>query len=339
MNIKSAIYGLISIKPQPVYRVVNRLPYSKESIYNAIEKMRYQGELIKTRINGEYNLDIPKDYAHQKKREFFIKALSYGMDPEILLRKSSKRVWDALDHNKRIDSLSKTTNFSERTVFKILHLFHDYGLIKFLSNRPLIIKKINGHPINIFLKDLIKTNEISEKLYSPGSIPYEEIIATPDEIENILYKKIDNSLTVRKTGFLLRGEGRKIAVIESIPRKLSIEGIFLRKILTPDGVEDSCIRLIASKKINFEKLLRFSLKKNIVNLVGCYLNIINDINPSLVSEEIIENFYRNISNKKIMFLKYDKKYGKMGWERKYENKWNVDLYLDLGAVKHGVRSI
>lgn len=75
-----------------------------------------------------------------------------------------------------------------------------------------------------------------------------------------------------------------------------------------------------------------------VNVVGCYLEIVNDI-KKLVDVEVIKKFQRNISKRKVVFLKEEKRYGKGGWEDKYEKKWNVDLYLDIGAIRHGLRSI
>lgn len=339
MNIKSAVFGLISIKPQTINTVVNRLPYSKLSIYNAIESMLKNKELIKSKIDGEIKLDIPKDYNHQKKQDFYIKSLSYGVDPEILLRKNSKKLWNALDYVNTISDLSKEINLSEKSIRKIIHRFSDFGLIYFKKKKPLIVKKVENHPLNKLLNAMMKPMEIYDTVYSSGSTPFEEIVATPDEIENILYDKIDNSFTVKKTGFIVKGKDEKIAVLESIPKKLSIEEMFLKKIFTPEGAEDICIKLIASNKINYEKLLEYSIKNELVNAIGCYLDLINNINNRLIPNEVIEKFYKNITNKKATFLKQEKKYGKTGWENKYEEKWNVNLYLDLGAIKHGVRGI
>jgi len=339
MNIKSAVFGLISIKPQSIHTVVNRLPYSKDSIYNAIESMLRRGELIKSKINGEIKLDIPKDYNNQKKQDFYIKSLSYGVDPEIILRKSSKKLWKALDYANTTSDLSEEINLSEKSIRKLIHRFSEFGLIYFIKKKPLIVKKVKDHPINKLLNVMMKPLEIYDTVYSSGSTPFDEIVATPDEIENMLYNKIDNSFTVKKTGFLVKGEDKKIAILESIPRKLSIEEMFLKKIFTPEGAEDICIKLIASNKINYEKLLEYSIRYEFVNIIGCYLDIINDINNRLIPNRIIDQFYNNITNKKTLFLKQEKKYGKSGWENKYEEKWNVDLYLDLGAIKHGVRGV
>ena len=98
MNIKSAIFGLICIKPYTINSIVKRLPYSPDSIYNAIEEMLKEEKIVKIKTNGETRVDIQKNYKNQKIREFYIKALSYGVDPEILLRKNSLLMWKTLEY-------------------------------------------------------------------------------------------------------------------------------------------------------------------------------------------------------------------------------------------------
>ena len=339
MNIKSAVFGLISIKPQSINEILKRIPYSKDSIYNAIEEMLKDGELIKIKTKEGIKVDIPRDYLHQKQQEFYIKSLSHGVDPEILLRKTSQKVWKALDTSTTVIDLSKETNLSEKTVRKILQQFYRYNIVSYEKKKPIIVKKKHEHPIAIILKAMVKSKDKTNGFYISGSSPFDEIITTPDEIEKILYDKIDESLTVKKTGFLVKGKKEKIAVLESVSQQLKIEEIFIKQILTPEGVEDICIRLLASKKINYKRLLNISIENNLVNLIGCYLDIINGINDQLIPKNIIKKFYNNITDKKIIFLKDEKQYGKSGWETKYEKKWNVDLYLDIGAIEHGVRAL
>jgi hypothetical protein len=90
--------------------------------------------------------------------------------------------------------------------------------------------------------------------------------------------------------------------------------------------------------MNYEVLLRRAVENTLVNQIGCYLDIINDM-KRIVPFKVIEIFSNTISDKTVVFLKDEKRYGKSGWEKKYEKKWNVDLYLDIGAIEHGVRSI
>jgi len=339
MNIKSAIFGLICIKPQTISSIVKRLPYSKDSIYNAIEDELKEEKIIKIKTDGETRLDVPNDYDSQKLKEFFVKSLSYGIDPEILLRKNALSVWKSLDYFDNVTSIVQETNISEKSVRKFLRIFSDFGLIKFEKKKPIIAIKLKNHPLNILLSLMLQEKHVNHRIYTPGSTPFEEIITTPDEIEKILYDKIDDSLTIKRTGFMIKGEKDKIAILESTPIKQTLEEIFINKIMTSEGVEDTCIKILAYKKLSYDTLLKYAIEKNLVNLVGCYLDIINDINKQIIPKGVVEKFLKNISIKKYVFLKDEASYDKFGWEEKYEKKWNVDLYLDIGAIEHGVRAI
>jgi len=339
MNIKSAIFGLICIKPYTINSIVKRLPYSPDSIYNAIEEMLNEGKLFKIKTEGETRLDVPKNYIDQKRKEFFIKSLSYGIDPELFLRENTFLVWNAIDKLTNVIEITKKTKLSEKSVRKYLKFFADSELIKFEKRKPFIVVKINSHPLVPLLNSMIKESDETERVYSHGSSPYKEIITTPDEIEKILYEKIDDSLTIKKTGFIVKGKQGKISVLESVTTKQTPEDIFLNKLMTPEGVEDSCIKILANKKIDFDRLLARAIEKKLINQVGSYLNIIGDINKKLVPNEVIKKFHENISKKKYIFLKQEMKFGKSGWEQKYEKIWNVDLYLDIGAIEHGARGI
>ena len=339
MNIRSAIFGLICIKPYTINSIIKRLPYSPDSIYNAIEEMLNEGKLFKIKTDGETRLDVPKNYMDQKRKEFFIKSLSYGIDPELFLRENTRLVWKALDSSTHVKEITKKTKLSEKSVRKYLKFFADSELIKFEKRKPFIVAKIHSHPLVSLLNSMIKESDETERVYSPGSSPFEEIITTPDEIEKILYEKIDDSVTIKKTGFIVKGTPGIISVLESVTTKQIPEDIFLDKLMTPEGVEDSCIKILANKKIDFDMLLARAIEKNLSNQVGCYLNILGDMNKKLVPNEVIKKFRENISQKKYIFLKQEMKYGKSGWEQKYEKIWNVDLYLDIGAIEHGARGI
>lgn len=339
MNIKSAIFGLICIKPQTINIIVKRLPYSSDSIYNAIEGMLRDKKIVKIKTNGETKLDVPKDYRNQKMKEFFIKSLSYGADPEILLRENTLLVWKNLDFFDNVNDLTQKTKFSEKSVRKFLKVLSGYGLVKFEKRKPITAVKVKDHPLNILLDTMSKETDANDRIYAPGSTPFEEIITTPDEIEKILYDKIDDSLTIKRTGFMVKGRKDKIAILESVATKQTLEEIFINKSMTPEGVEDICIKILAYKNINYDALLQLAIKKNVVNQIGCYFDIINDVKRGIVPNDIIKKFHKNISNRKYIFLKDEVKYGKSGWEEKYEKKWNVDIYLDIGSIEHGVRAL
>ena len=89
--------------------------------------------------------------------------------------------------------------------------------------------------------------------------------------------------------------------------------------------------------MDFDELIRSSIENELASVVGCYLDILNNI-ESFVSVDLVDRFLEHISRDRKIFLKEEKTYGKSGWEGKYEDKWNLDLYLDIDAIKHGVRS-
>jgi len=339
MNIKSAVFGLISIKPQPISNVVKKLPYSSDSIYNVIEKMLKDGDIMKIKSQGTIKLDIPKNYTSQKLKEFYVKSLSYGNDPEILTRENSQKIWKALDTHNNVQDLMTVTNLSDKTVRKLLWIFSDCRLVEFEKKKPIIVKKVPNHPINNILDSMITNTKPPTRIYISGETPLKEIITTPPHIEKILYDKIDESLTIKKTGFLVKGKTKKISVLESIPAQQTLEEFFTHKLMTPEGVEDTCIKLLEYGDINYDVLLQLSLKKHIVNEVGCYLDIINSLKKGIIPNKSIKNFNAHVSRKKHVFLKDEMKFGKSGWGKKYEKKWNLDLYLDIGAIEHGVRAL
>lgn len=337
MNAKSAVFAVVAIKPHAISELIGKLPYSRPTVYKALADLKKDGLIRKNRNGTQVLVEVSDGYETQKLREIHIKSLSFGIDPEVLLRKNTLTVWKTLDQPKSLKEIQKDTNLSDRWVKKILSFLVDSNLVIYKKKKPIVAVLNKEHELNRLLIIFIEEEREVERVYYGGTIPFERLIRTPEEIEKILYQKIDSSLAVKDTGFIIRGED-KLSVVESVEKELTTEELFLREIKTPEGVEDFCIRLIASGKLDYEKLLELGKELNIVNVVGCYLEILNDI-KKLVDLEVIKKFQKNISKRKVVFLKGEKRYGKGGWEGKYEKKWNVDLYIDIGAIKHGLRSI
>jgi len=337
MNARTAIFTVLSIKPHKISELIEKLPYSQYTIYKTLELLATNGYITKRKEKGNVIVETSKNYNSQKLREIYIKALTYGIDPEILLRESTLIIWNELGKTKTLKELQKSTGFSYLWVRNIVIFLLNSDLAILKKRKPMIVILNSEHELNILLKQYIEKKDNNKKIYYEGTIPFERLIKTPTEIEEILYQKIDGSLTIKDTGFIIRGED-KLSVLESVDSKLSLERFFLSEIKTLEGVEDFCIKIIASEKLNYDRLFDLAKEMEMVNIVGCYLNIINDL-KKMVKSAVIMKFQKNVSKQKVMFLKSEKKFGKGGWEDKYEAKWNVDLYLDLGSIRHGVRSI
>lgn len=337
MNAKSSLFAVVSIKPQGIRELIHRLPYSRHSIYHAVSDLKNEGVIVKTRRGYGWVLDVADGYRPQKMREIYIQALSHGVDPEILLRKNTIRVWNALKKPHTLDEIKKEVDLSERWIKKLLKFLVDSGLVLYRKRKPIIAVLNESNELNHFLKSFTEM-QIAKTTYYADSLPFNEIIQTPTKIERLLYEKIESNLTVKDTGFQIRGKNGKVNVLESIEDEPSLESIFLLKLLTSEGVEDICIRLLASNKMNYNNLFILAQERDMVNIVGCYLDILNSI-KKFVDINIINNYRKNISKHKKKFIKGDEKYGKEGWVKKYERKWNIDLYLDIGAIRHGVRAV
>ncbi|ODS39749.1 hypothetical protein BEH94_04510 [Candidatus Altiarchaeales archaeon WOR_SM1_SCG] len=339
MNAKSAVFAAVSIAPQSIRSLKNKLQYAPSTIYEASENLVQEGLAVTRRELGKVIVDVASTYRARKLREIYLKSLIHGVDPCELMKKNTLLVRSKLEE-KNIKNIMKATALSYHTVNAVLKALAEWNMINVISRRPLTVEINQTHPVNKLLDEYIgqKTESKGTDVFYKGTIPFTRIISTPSEVERILYEKIREGISIKNTGFLMRGK-EDLNIVESVEKKINIEDFFLNGITTTEGAEDFCIQVIASKKLNYDKLLDKSKKKSMANVVGCYLNIIRDINPEIVDNKIIEKFFNIASKKRKTFLKKEEKYGKEGWEDNYEKKWNVDLYLDIGAIKHGIRVI
>lgn len=87
-----------------------------------------------------------------------------------------------------------------------------------------------------------------------------------------------------------------------------------------------------------KKLLDIAKQNNEINIVGCYLDIIHELDEKLVSQKVIDQFYNEKKDEKTkVWLKSEKKYGKENMIIPYEKKWNLSIYVDVGAIRHTLR--
>ena len=335
MDPKTAVLSIIAIKPHALKDLVGRLPYASSTIYEAVRILKDEG-LVKV----EYDLVIIGEGFHAKKTsDIHVLALSHGIDPGFLLRESTLNIWKELEELHGYKEIQDRTGYSHVTVKHVISYLEKKGLVIYRKRKPVVVERNDDHPVNEALKTLLSEREESTGYHYPGTIPFEENYLTPEELERALFDKIEEGISVKGTGFLVKDDKGTISILESADEAPSLEEIFLNNLLTTEGVEDLCIKLLNTGKIDLEKLLELSADKQMASVVGCYLDILNHIDDELVSDEIIKKFLGSShGEKRRIFLKQEKSYGKSGWGGEYEEKWNIDLYLDLDAIKHGVRS-
>jgi hypothetical protein len=270
-------------------------------------------------------------------QQLYVKALSHGIDPQQLTREGTISVWRELGSAPTVLRLVEVTGLSSRWVRKVLGELEGWGLVMFLKRRPIEVRLVDGHPVNQVLRDMFEEPEPGESLLLPGSFPFAEELRTPREIERLLMDWMGGGLLIRDTDFQIMGKGGLLTVLDSVPGSPTLEETFLRMLTRPEGVEDICLRIVASGRLDHVKLLDMAMERGVVNIVGCYLDIINDLGVS-VDGTHIDAYLDRTDDRVVAFLESERAYGKSGWEGPYEERWGVDIYLDRGAIRHGVGS-
>jgi hypothetical protein len=270
-------------------------------------------------------------------QQLYVKALSHGIDPQQLTRDGTISVWRGLGSAPSVLGLVEVTGLSSRWVRKVLADLEGWGLVTFLKRRPIEAQLVDGHPVNQVLRDMFEEPEPGEALLLPGSFPFTEELRTPREIEKLLMDWMGGGLLIRDTDFQIMGKGGLLTVLDSVPGSPTLEETFLRILTRPEGVEDICLRIVASGRLDHVKLLDIAEERGLVNIVGCYLDIINDLGVS-VDGAVIDAYLNRTDDRVVAFLESERAFGKSGWEGPYEERWGVDIYLDRGAIRHGVGS-
>jgi hypothetical protein len=337
MNAKSSVLSLVSLRPTTILDIVQRLPYAQTTLYEAVEALINDGRLVRMRHDGRAAVAIPSGFSSQKLQQLYLKALSHGIDPQQLTRDGTIAVWRGLGSSQTVEGLAERTGLSPKWVRMVLGELEDWGLVTFEKRRPIVAKLVEDHPVNQVLADMYEEPETGEALLLPGSFPFTEELRTPRELERLLMDWMGGGLLVRDTDFQIMGKGGMLTVLDSVPRRPTLEETFLMMLTRTEGVEDICVRIVASGRLNHERLVELAVESGMVNVVGCYLEIVRDLGVTL-GEEAIEVYRERTEDRVITFLEEERAYGKSGWEGPYEDRWGVDIYLDRGAIRHGVGS-
>lgn len=341
MNVKAAIYSMLASRSVPLKEVVSRLTYTKKTVYNAVEQMVKDGDLrSERRHNGVLVISIPQDFYHQRLGELHLLLITHGIDPTPLLSSTCRSIWGSITMDEMTaEQISQKTGFAAVTVRKYLRLLAAADALIITQKKPYAVRKNDSSEPAHLLEDIMGAAKTEgDSIFIPGSRPFEERLLSPEDLTRYLYDYPERSMSVTGTGFQLKGEGQHIA-FESTKERQNIEQMFLYSLFSTVGVEERCLWILGSKKMDMKKLLDYAQQQDMVNIVGCYLNIIHDLRADIVGEKTIDLFYKASRKHRHVFLKELEKYGKQGWETPYETYWNIDLYLDLGAIRHGARAI
>ena len=338
MNADMAIFSAVSITPQTIQELTSILPLSRHTVYKSVERLSRANLLSKQRLGKKVLLSVGRGYNTAKLQEICIKALSRGIDPDQLLAQS-KRITRIAD----LDVVSarqvqERTGLSLPATHRFMKLLETFGLAKIESMRPVAIRMLRSDELFKALLAIERPGEekipleLEERPYLQRELP-------PEELERRLFTNMVTRVpfAIDGTSFVTRGQGKLELLTPT--RNETIEEKFMRLLSTPEGVEDACIRMLRTNQVNYEQLAQLARKRRMANVVGCYLDILHGIDEQLIPKSVVELFKVDPAGRRhAVFLKQLKLIGKDVSLSRYAIEWNLELYLDLDGIAHGVRS-
>lgn len=338
MRAEQEIMFQLAKGPQLVQNLSRDLGYSKDSIYSSVSHLEREGHLLKFRKGKEVVVSLSRSQEARKLAELYVESMAHGVDAEAFDQVSVVATWKHLAAPKdgSVKECVDGTGLSYESVRSAFHFFLDASLARIVTKKPLRIalqkSELNRRLEGRFL------NPPEQTIFALSGAAFRKLYASPSQVRELLLSD-EGPMMIHGVQRRVRTRGPP-RIIEVMQEEVTPETVFLRELHTADGVEDFCIQILGSHSLNFERLLQLSRERGDVNVVGCYLAILRDLNPDLVAKADGERFLPFISGGgPIVFLESEEEFGKEGWgEEPYERKWNVDLYLDLGAIEHGIRA-
>lgn len=335
MNAKHEIIIRAGIAPISLKTLIQTTDYTAKAVYKAASELYKQKLIIKINRRDTTTIALSSRYAASKTAELYFTAFIHGIDPKIFDCKSFHQIWQCLNQYQQVNikKCQGRTNYHYQTILRTFKTLQNTGLAKIVCEKPFIIH-LTDHPVNHRLRELHQPEQ-QETITTTGYPVIKETYATPETIRRYLHNKYDKahfhniSTSVPHQEFL-----------EILHSTLNItpENVFINALHTSHGVEETCILFLKRGRLNMKKLLDISKEKDETNIVGCYLDIIHEFDAKLISQNIIDQFYHEKKNGKTkIWLKSEKQYGKEEWSRPYEKKWNLDIYVDIGAIRHTLR--
>lgn len=335
MDAKHEIIIRVAIGPIDIKTLIQTTGSTAKAIYKAVASLYKQKLIIKISRKKTTTIALNSSYKASKTAELYFTAFIHGIDPKIFDCRSFNQIWQCLNQHQQM-SIKKCqiqTNYHYQTIHQIFKTLKNTKLVKIIREKPLIIS-LTDHPVNHRLRELYQPEQ-HETITTEGYPIVKDTYATPETIRKYLHEK-HGSAYVHGTNSTLPQQGF-LEILHSTPI-VTPEHVFIGSLHTSYGVEETCILLLKTGRLDMKKLLRISKQKNDVNIVGCYLNIIHSLAFQLVSKKTVDQFYQEKKeDKKKIWLKSEKPYGKEEWSKPYEKKWNLDIYIDIGAIRHTLR--
>ncbi len=205
------------------------------------------------------------------------------------------------------------------------------------SGRPLKVSRVESHPLGELLDGLLGGPAPEGTSLASATAPVDVHYLPPESIERILRDRSGTGFYIRGADMQVLGEGRTHIYL-SATDDAALEGFFLSLLETPEGVEDLCPQIVASGKLNYDRLAELSVERGIANFVGAYLEVLRLMGMD-VPAGALSTLRAKVTSRTQVFPAWEEPLPAGERREDLEDEWNVELRLDMGALAHGVRAL
>ena len=338
MNAKISMLSLLSIRPHLIREVIRLLPYSRHTVYKTVSNLHMSGHITRRRVGKDVEVALSNRYDSDLLGRLLRNAIVHGIDPERIIDDDTRSVYSSIMGERTLDELRNETGLSYSRVRRSVEVLLDGNVIVRTKKRPLTLRRVPDHPLGRLLDSSSRYDANERVVLASVSSPVRVHLLRPEDLERVLFEHLEDGLSVRGTGLMTIGEG-PLEVYMSTQEGVSPEDLFLQLLDTPEGVEDLCPQMIAGRLIDLVSLSKLALERNMVNELGVYLEVLTEMGLD-VPEETIAFLESNVGGSTVTFPHWEEEPTfKDKVHVRFEQKWNVNLRIDMEALTHGVRSL
>ena len=327
----------MATKPISISEAIRRLPYSSHTIYKAVEELGHSDLVEKRWVGRGVEVRLVPDHRSRAVGRLVLKSIGRGVDPEDALRPDVLVVWGAIRGPLTLEDLREGTGLSYFRLRRSLGTLLSLGVLEQLSRRPLRVSRVEGHPVGELMDALLDERPPEGTSLTSATAPVNVHYLPPESIERVLRDRPGRGLYIRGADLQVLGDGRTDIYL-SASDEAALEEFFLRLLETPEGVEDLCPQVVASGKLDYQRLVGLVVERGKANEVGVYLAVLGLLGLD-VPTWVLDALRDDVSGRPRAFPPWEEHHPEGERHGDLEEEWRVDLRHDQGALSHGVRSL
>ena len=329
--------SIVAIEPISISEAIKRLPYSPHTIYKAVEELHGSGLVERRWVGRGVEVRLAPDTRSRLVGRLVLKSVARGVDPEEALRPDVLVAWRAVKGTTLLSDLKERTGLSYFRLRRSMDVLLALGVLARRSSRPLRVSRVDASPMGEIMDGLAYDKAPEGTILTSATAPVNIHYLPPESIERVLEDRDAAGFYVRGADLHVLGDGRTDIYL-SASDDAALEEFFLKLLETPEGVEDLCPQVVASGKLDFQRLVDLALVRGVSNEVGVYLTVLDTLGLGIPAW-VLDALRDGVTGRQRAFPPWEEPLPQGERREDLEEEWNVDLRLDMGALSHGVRAL